>query len=93
MNGDVDKTAITYIACVVNKIKTNIKPWNSILKISEKSLIKKMESIIDKYIIKNQEILDLFKNKNEYLKYNKDDTIPDELDIINWNTFYLHYLI
>ena len=87
LNGNVDKTSITYIACVVNKIKSNVKPWNSILKTSEKSLIKKMEIIIDKHILQHEEILDLFNNKNEYLKYNKDDIIPDELDIIKWTTF------
>ena len=87
MLGNVDKSSITYIACVVNKIKTNVAPWNSILKTSEKSLIKKMELIIENNILKNPKIIDLFNKKLEYLKVNKDDIIPDELDINRWITY------
>ena len=85
--GNVDKSSITYIACVVNNIKTNISPWNSILKTSQNSLIKKMENIIENNVLNNKKILDLFDKKNEYLKYNKDDIIPDILDLNRWVTF------
>ena len=87
LNGNVDKSSITYIACVVNNIKTNIIPWNSILKTSQSSLIKKMETIIDNHVLKSKEILELFNKKTEYLSYNKDDVIPDELDISKWTSF------
>nr|UZT29002.1 hypothetical protein [Nucleocytoviricota sp.] len=86
-DGNVDKSSIIYIACVVNNIKTNVIPWNSILKTSQNSLIKKMETIIDNIVLKNRNILDLFDKKREYLKYNKDDIIPDELDLNRWVTF------
>ena len=87
LDGNVDKSSITYIACIVNNIKTNVIPWNSILKTSQNSLIKKMETIIDNIVLKNTNILDLFDKKHEYLKYNKDDIIPDELDLNRWVTF------
>ena len=87
LSGNLDKSSIVYIACVVNNIKTNISPWNSILKTSQNTLIKKMENIIDNNILKNRYILDLFDKKHEYLKYQKDDIIPDELDLNRWITF------
>ena len=46
-----------------------------------------MENIIDNNILKNRYILDLFDKKHEYLKYQKDDIIPDELDLNRWITF------
>ena len=87
LQGNIDKSSIIYIACVVNNIKTNVVPWNSIIKTSQNSLIKKMEIIIDNHVLKNKEILDIFDKKLEYLKYYKDDIIPDELDLNRWTTF------
>ena len=87
LDGNLDKSSIIYIACVVHNIKTNITPWNSILKYKQDTLVKKMETIIDTHILKSPEILDIFKKKNEYLKYNKDDIIPDDLDLNRWTSF------
>ena len=46
-----DKTSILYIACVANKIKSSVEPWDSIQKMGEKSIAKKMEAIMTKYIL------------------------------------------
>ena len=35
MQGQVDKSAITYIACVASKISSTIKPWNAINRVKE----------------------------------------------------------
>tara|TARA_Y100001970_G_scaffold286563_1_gene409018 strand:+ start:5 stop:5449 length:5445 start_codon:yes stop_codon:yes gene_type:complete len=88
--GNEDKTSIIYIACVANKIKSSIKPWNTLLKISEVNLIKKIESIIENYIIKDKTIIELINNKKEYLLLNDrngEDIIPDNLSINNWSNF------
>ena len=49
LNGDTDKSSIIYIACVANKIKSSIKPWNTTLKSNEKSLVKKKVLLINLY--------------------------------------------
>ena len=42
--GDInDKTSLIYVACVANKIKTSVAPWNTILKMSESTIIKKID--------------------------------------------------
>ena len=87
LEGNMHKSSIIYIACVVNNIKTNNSPWNSILKLSQNSLIKKMETIIENHVLKSREILDIFDKKKEYLKYNRDDIIPVELDLNRWVNF------
>jgi len=67
-----DKSLIIYMACVANKIKSSIKPWNSILKISESNLVKKMENLIEIHVLKNKELLDLYEKKYEYLQHKEE---------------------
>tara|TARA_Y100000741_G_scaffold122943_1_gene92520 strand:- start:3743 stop:9484 length:5742 start_codon:yes stop_codon:yes gene_type:complete len=87
LDGDQDKTTLIYISCVASKIKSSIKPWNTILKISEANIVKKLEALIEKYIINDKIIIELFQKKREYLILNKEEFIPDELSISNWQNF------
>jgi hypothetical protein len=93
MEGSIDKSGLLYIACVAHKLKSSIKPWNSIRKMKETLIAKKMESIIETYIIENkdskenQEIKDLYKLKRQFLELQENEIIPDTLDIKNWFTF------
>ena len=72
ING-TDKSSIQYIACVTNKIKFNSRPWSSIRKLKETSIIKRMEAFIDSDILKQQNILEKINEKIEYLKEEKGD--------------------
>ena len=85
---DTDRSGLIYIACITNKIKSSIEPWNSIIKMSEKTIIKKMEAIIEKFVLPNKTIKELIREKHEYLQLNPETSIPAELDIINWISFY-----
>ena len=86
--GDQDKSTLIYIVCIAHKIKSSIKPWNTILKQSETNMIKKMESLIEKYIIPNKKIQLLISKKQKYLLSTKgNDDIPDKISITNWYTF------
>ena len=87
IDGTQNKSGLIYIVCVANKIKSNIKPWNSINKTNEANLLKKLEVIIDKYLINNKEIIELTIKKKEYLLQNKDN-IDNEVNIENYNYFY-----
>ena len=72
ING-TDKSAIQYIACVTNKIKFNSRPWSSIRRLKESSIIKRMETFIDTDILKQQIIIDKVNKKIEFLKEEKVD--------------------
>ena len=72
ING-TDKSAIQYVACVTNKIKFNSRPWSSIRKLKESSIIKRMEAFIDGDILKQQNILEKINEKIEYLKEERQD--------------------
>ena len=71
-----DKSAIQYIACVANKIKSSSRPWNSIKKAKESSIIKRIEALIDGDILKQQNIIEKVNKKLEFMKNEiVDDTI------------------
>jgi len=62
ING-TDKSAIQYVACVTNKIKFNSRPWSSIRKLKESSIIKRMEAFIDSDILKQQVVIEKINEK------------------------------
>jgi hypothetical protein len=89
LDGEQDKTTIAYIACVANKLKSSIDPWSSLLKMSESTIMKKMEALIEKYILPNKELVSHLNKKRAYL-LSEDavkDEIPEYLSINNWHTF------
>ena len=84
-----DNKNIVYIACVASKMKSSIKPWNSILKISENVLVKKIMTIIEKFILTNNDIIELIELKKEYIKSGDSEKIDIEYNNeINWHNFY-----
>jgi hypothetical protein len=89
LDDEQNKTSITYIACIANKIKSSIVPWNSILKMSETTLIKNIEQLITKYIVSNKELVEHLNKKREFLQSedNRDNAIPEYLSINIWHTF------
>ena len=89
LDGEQDKTSIAYIACIANKIKSSIVPWNSILKMSESTLIKNIEQLVSKYIVQNKDLVAHLNNKREFLlsQGNTSSTIPEYLSINIWHTF------
>ena len=82
-----DKSAITYIACIATKIKSSAEPWNSIRKLNQDKIIKQMESNINKYILKDQNITEKFNEKRKYLKAQSEDIVL-ELDTQKLTYFY-----
>jgi hypothetical protein len=84
---DGDKTGITYISCVTDKIKSAVEPWNSLKKMNQKRIISKMENFIDKFIISSSIIKQKIKNKLEYNLNNKFEKEQHEYSLDKWTTF------
>lgn len=87
MDGSTDLSAIIYVACIANKIKSSVEPWNGIQTSNEAAIVKKMQAIIDKYIISDGDVQQMISNKLEYLKIQTEEDIPIEHDIRNWINF------
>lgn len=78
LSGEEDKTFITYIACIINKIKSSIKPWNTILKVSENNIIRKLESLLKDDILKDDKINQILNKKKKYLLENPETEFFEE---------------
>lgn len=89
MDGNEDTSGLNYVACVASKMeKRSIQPWNAIAKLKEKDIAKRMEAVISKIVMKNQEVTDALKEKQSYLLLNADkDLIPEEHSIVSWLNF------
>ena len=86
VQGDENISNIKYIACIAIGIKTNVYPWKTLPK-SVDILITNIKSIMDNYILKKSEIKVLIDEKKNYLLQNKNDIVPEELDIKKWINF------
>ena len=88
LNGIEDMTGLIYIACIANKIKNNsVKLWSSIKQMNERKLVKKMKTLIDKYVLNNPIILKKINDKLQYIEITPPDQIPEEHNILLWTNF------
>ena len=78
---------IIYISCVANKIKSSVKPWNTLSKLSIAGITKRIKELITKYIVNDKVIQIKLSEKIEYLQTVDESEIPSDLDISKWNTF------
>jgi hypothetical protein len=88
IDGNADTSAITYIACLAQQLKkSRVQPWKAISSANEITIMKKMQGIIDNFILNEPEIQERFNEKREYLKTQEKEEIPEEHDIRSWSTF------
>ena len=87
MGGAEDMTGITYLSCIVNKIKSPIEHWKAIQKMNVSTIAKRIETQITKFILTTEDVQELIKTKQNYLLINVEDTIPDEHNIANMVNF------
>lgn len=84
MTGMEDLTGIQYIACVMIKMKSSISPWDSLVGMKQDKFSNRIKDILDKFIMSNLEIQELYLLKKEYVNKNPDLIPPDEHKIEKW---------
>lgn len=87
MDGVEDITGIKYISCVLHKIKSQISPWDAIKKYKPDILTNRIRTTIEQYVIKRNDIMELYVRKREYLILNPDVVLPEEHNIEKWKHF------
>jgi hypothetical protein len=87
LSGKEDKSGLVYIACVANKIKSSVSPWNAISRISESGIAKKMESTIEKILLRTEEVKTRIREKQVYLTQVAVGAVPVEHDMRTWSGF------
>ena len=88
MDGGIeDTTGIKYIACVIDKSKSSISPWDSIQKLTSAIIEKRLKDVLEKYIVEKPEIIELYLKKREYMLLHPNEIPPDEHSVSKWKSF------
>ena len=87
LTGTEDTTGITYIACVLNKLKSSFSPWNAIQKYKVDKLSSRIQDVLDKFVLKMPEIDSQYTKKREYILLNPERAISEEHSISKWQHF------
>jgi len=87
LGGAEDLTGLTYLACIVNKIKSPIEHWKAIQKLNASSITKRIEAQITKFLLQTEDVQELIKMKQNYLLLNPEELIPLEHQIANMRHF------
>lgn len=92
LHDNSDISSLEYMSCVINKIKTNIAPWNSMKKTTDHAI--KLKQFLDTMILKDESIQTAIKKKKEYiLKFEEnilteENFITEKYRIKKWVHFY-----
>ena len=87
LGGVEDLTGLTYLACIVNKIKSPIEHWKAVQKMNISTITKRIEAQINKFLLPTEEVQELIKGKQNYLLLNPEEVIPLEHQIANMRHF------
>lgn len=87
LTGTEDIGGLAYIACVANKIKSSTAPWVVMKRMNENSIVKRIKDNIDKYLLKNEDVQERIRTKIEHLNLEDSDQVPQEISVVNWETF------
>jgi len=85
--GVEDMTGMKYIACALDKSKSSTSPWDSIARLKTDTLVQRMKVITDEYIVKRDDINDLYIKKREYVLLNPEAVSVAEHSIEKWVHF------
>ena len=84
---DDNVDGLLYIACVMSKLEKSVAPWDTIRRTKQDALVIKMKAILDNFVLVDPEVADMYEGKRKYLRENRDDDVPVDIDIERWYTF------
>jgi hypothetical protein len=87
MTGVEDVSGIKYIACILNASRNDEEPWVDIQKLNVAAIATRMKDVIDKFVLKRNDVQEMYTAKREYLILLPDETVPKEHDIAKWTSF------
>ena len=83
-----DQSGLQYFACVTTKMKSAIPPWDTIRRMKEEAVFKKLESIMTR-VAKSRTVVARIGAKREFLETNPEDivNVAPEYDVRQWSSF------
>jgi hypothetical protein len=88
LNGIEDMSTIKYMACVLQRSKTDIAPWNALVGIKEDGIQLLLKEIFESKIMsKRPDLMNLYAVKQEYIKLQPDEIPIEEQVAYKWVHF------
>ena len=87
IQGEGDYSGLSYLSCVVNKMKSPVSPWNILSKVKEDKISDNIKTFILKYLLPNYDVQQQITAKIDYLLLNPEEQIPEEHSLLIWNNF------
>ena len=83
-----DQSGLQYFACVATKMKSAIPPWDTIRRMKEDAVFKKLDSIMAR-VAKSRTVIARIESKREFLETNPEDivNVAPEYDVRQWSSF------
>ena len=78
---------IQYMACILEKSKASIEPWDSLKSMKQDILAKRIKDTIENFIFKHPKVDEAYILKRQYLEQNPDIEIEKEHAVEKWKTF------
>jgi hypothetical protein len=86
LGDSTDDSFIKYISCAIKSHRNDSIPWMAIEK-NEDKMVPVIIKTLNDHILTNVEMNQKILKKIEYLTTTQQKTIPDEYNILKWNTF------
>jgi hypothetical protein len=87
MTGEEDLTGIEYLACILEKTRSAIRPWSAIQKLNAKMIKERLKKVITMQLMSRIDIIEKYTLKREYLLIHPDEVIPESHSIQRWFQF------
>jgi len=85
--GTEDVSGLKYIACLINSIKYDEEPWKSVMKLSSPLIATRIRDVLEKHILKRNDVNELYVQKKEFLLLHPEEEVPKEHSIEKWRGF------
>jgi len=87
LEGEGNNDGLDYLACVVSKMSTKVRPWTSLSRKKETQIAEIIKKVIVSYVLPYPPIEMKMKSKAEYLLSNPERVIPVEHSLQKWTGF------
>jgi hypothetical protein len=78
---------IQYMACILEKSRASIEPWDSLKSMKQDVLAKRIKDTIENFVFKHPKVDEAYVLKRQYLEQNPDIEIEKEHAVEKWRTF------
>jgi len=87
LTGIENTSGIRYLACILEKSRSSIEPWDSIKTVKTNDFVEQLKNTIEKLVINHAKVEEAYLLKRQYLEQNPQIDIIEEHAVEKWQNF------